>query len=208
MTCSVSRFPIARVLFTLLLGCSLALPALIAGAADEQTSSLAQQESVAVTIYNENLALVKDERHLDLSRGASRLAFRDVSAQINPSTALLRSLTHPGGLHVVEQNFNYDLLTPQKLLEKYVGKTVTVIHTNAATGHEMRENAKVLSVSEGVVLEYANRIETGVDGRLSFSSLPANLRDVPTLVIDLENAEAQGQNVELSYLTGGLSWSA
>lgn len=208
MTHSVSRFAVGRVLFTLVLGCTLALPALIGGAADDQTTSLAQQESVAVTIYNENLALVKDERRLDLSRGPSRLAFRDVSAQINPSTALLRSLSHPGALHVLEQNFNYDLLTPQKLLEKYVGKTVTVIHTNAATGHETRETAKVLSVNDGVVLEYANRIETGVDGRLAFSSLPPNLRDVPTLVIDLENAEAQAQNVELSYLTGGLSWNA
>lgn len=208
MTMSVSRFAIVRVLLALLCGCFVFLPALSAGAADEQSSTLGDQQSVAVTIYNENLALVKDERHITLPRGFSRLAFRDVSAQINAATALLRSLTSAGALSVVEQNFNYDLLTPQKLLEKYVGKMVTVVHTNAATGHETRELARVLSTNDGVVLQYANRIETGIDGRLSFPALPANLRDVPTLVVDLDNAAPQPQNVELSYLTGGLSWRA
>ncbi len=177
-------------------------------AGDEALSTLAQQQSVAVTIYNSDLALVKDERRLTLPRGQSQLAFRDVSAQINPATALLRSVSARGALSVLEQNFDYDLLTPEKLLEKYVGKYVTVIHSNPYTGRETRETALVLSANDGVVLQYADRIETGVDGRLAFSSLPANLRDRPTLVIDLDNSYAQPQNVELSYLTGGLSWRA
>ncbi|MDQ6824788.1 MAG: DUF4139 domain-containing protein [Candidatus Eremiobacteraeota bacterium] len=208
MNMSASRFGIARTSLALTLALGLCLSQQTARAADEQSSTLADQQSVAVTIYNSELALVKDERRITLPRGSSRLAFRDVSARINPATALLRSLTAAGALSIWEQNFNYDLLTPQKLLDKYVGRTVTVIHSNPATGHETRETAKVLSTNDGVVLEYSNRIETGVDGRLAFSSLPQNLRDVPTLVIDLENAVPQTQSIELSYLTGGLSWHA
>ena len=207
MTMSVSRLAIARLAGAVLLAAA-CLSVSSALAADEQSSTLADQQAVAVTIYNSDLALVKDERRITLPAGFDRLALRDVSAQINPATALLRSLTAPGALSVVEQNFNYDLLTPQKLLDKYVGKTVTVIHVNSATGRETREQAKVLSTNDGVVLQYANRIETGIDGRLAFPSLPANLRDVPTLVVDLNNGSAQPQNVELSYLTGGLSWRA
>jgi hypothetical protein len=174
----------------------------------ERLSTLSDQEAVAVTIYNQNLALVRDERRVTFRSGLNSVAFRDVSGQINAATALLRSVSSPGALSVIEQNFNYDLLTPQKLLDKYVGREVTVIHTNAASGKETREQARVLSTNDGLVLQYANRIETGLDGRLSFPSLPSNLRDRPTLVIDLNSRNAAAQDVELSYLTGGLSWKA
>lgn len=177
-------------------------------AGDEIGSSLSDQKSVAVTIYNENLALVKDVRGVVLPKGASRVAFRDVSGRIDPTTALVRSLSRPNGVAVREQNFNYDLLSPQKLLEKYVGRIVTVVHTNPATGEQTRERAKVLSTNEGIVLQYGNRIETGIDGRLAFDSIPVNLRDRPTLVTELNSAAAGRQTVELSYLTGGLSWRA
>ena len=93
---------------------------------EEQRSTLADQQEVAVTIYNENLALVKDQRKLQLKRGASSLAFRDVSARMRPETALFRSITAPGSISVLEQNFDFDLLTPQKLLEKYVGRSVSI----------------------------------------------------------------------------------
>lgn len=174
----------------------------------ERVSTVADQQAVAVTIYNDNLALVRDERRIDVARGVSNLALRDVSANMDPTTALLRSITAPGAISVIEQNFDFDLLSPEKLLEKYVGRSVTVIHTNDKTGVETREQAKVLSVNGGVVLQYANRIETGVDGRLAFSSIPANLRDIPTLVTDLDNTHVGPQTVELDYLTGGMSWRA
>ena len=111
---------------------------------DEQRSTLADQQDVAVTIYNENLALIKDQRKLQLPRGASTLAFRDVSARMRPETALLRSVNAPGSLSVLEQNFDFDLLTPQKLLEKYVNRTVNIVRTNPATGLETTEQALVL----------------------------------------------------------------
>jgi hypothetical protein len=183
------------------------LPAL-AASPDELRSTLQDQQSVAVTIYNENLALVKDQRKIQLGSGQNMLAFRDVSAQIRPETALMRSLTSPGKLSVIEQNFDFDLLTPQKLLEKYVGKNVNIVRTNPATGSETTEQALVLAASNGVVLKIGDRIETGIPGRIVYPDVPANLRDRPTLVMSLNNGGAAQQEVELSYLTGGLGWKA
>lgn len=176
--------------------------------ADELRSTLQDQSHVAVTIYNENLALVKDQRAIQFSSGNNALAFRDVSARMRPETALLRSLTSPGKLSVIEQNFDFDLLTPQKLLDKYVGRSVDIIRTNPATGVETTEQAQVLSAANGVVMKIGNRIETGVPGRIVYPDVPENLRDRPTLVMSLVNAGAAKQDVELSYLTGGLAWKA
>ena len=103
----------------------------------EARSTLTDQQSVAVTIYNQDLALVKDTRKVNLKTGLNALAMRDVSAQIRPETALLRSINAPGSLMLLEQNFDFDLLTPQKMLEKYVGKTVSIIKTNP---HNRRRN--------------------------------------------------------------------
>jgi len=175
---------------------------------NEKLTTRADQREVAVTIYNENLALVKDSRKVKLDRDQNQLAWREVSAQMRPETVLLRNLSNPAGLRLVEQNFDFDLLTPQKLLEKYLGREVTVISINPATGVEKRETASVLATNGGVVLKFADRIETGVPGRLAFSGVPDNLRDKPTLVITLASAAAGEQNLELSYLTGGLSWKA
>ena len=174
----------------------------------ERVSTLDDQRGVGVTIYNTDLALVRDRRHVTLPQGESRLALRDVSARIQPETALLQSVGNPGRLGVIEQNFNYDLLSPQKLLEKYVGRDVDVIHYNPRTGERTRERARVMATNGGVVLRYADRIETSVNGTLAFPSLPPDLRDRPTLVTDLTNAAAGEQDLELTYLSGGLNWKA
>ena len=176
---------------------------------DESRSTLNDQQSVAVTIYNGDLALVKDTRKVKLKTGLNVLALRDVSAQIRPETALLRSINTPGSLTLLEQNFDFDLLTPEKLLEKYVGKTVSLVKTNPATGAESTEEATVLSANNGVVLKVGNRIETGMSlARIVYDDVPANLRDRPTLVTQINNKGAADQIVELSYLTGGLGWKA
>jgi hypothetical protein len=182
--------------------------ALRAAEPQEVRSTQADQDAVAVTIYNSDLALVKDQRRVRLDGGINQLALRDVSARIRPETALLRSITHPGSLSVLEQNFDFDLLTPQKLLEKYVGRQVTVIRTNPHTGAETSERATVLAASNGVVLKIGKRIETGLPGRIVYDDVPPNLRDRPTLVTRVAARTAGEQNVELSYLTGGLSWKA
>ncbi len=176
---------------------------------DEQRSTLADQQQVAVTIYNENLALIKDQRRLALPAGNTALAFRDVSARLRPETALLRSVSAPGKLSVLEQNFDFDLLTPQKLLEKYVGRNVQLVRTHPVTGAETTEQAQVLSANGGIVLQVGQRIETGTpNARIVFADVPPNLRDRPTLVMSLDNTGGPQQDVELSYLTGGLAWKA
>lgn len=125
-----------------------------------------------------------------------------------PETALLSSLSNAGSIAVLEQNFDFDLLTPQKLLEKYVGKNVGVIKTHPTTGAETIEQATVLSANNGVVMRMGSRIETGISGRIVYDDVPANLRDRPTLVTKLNNTVTAEQTVELSYLTGGLGWKA
>ena len=176
--------------------------------APERRSTLADQRAMAVTIYNQDLALVKESRQLELDSGVNRLALRDVSAQMKPETAQLRSLSHPGAFTLLEQNFDFDLLTPEKLLQKYVGRSVRVIKTHPTTGAETEETAEVLSAANGVVLKMGNRIVTGIPDRIAYDEVPANLRDRPTLVTQLDNRQSGEQTVELSYLTGGLSWKA
>jgi hypothetical protein len=169
-------------------------------------SSASDREAVAVTVYNDDLALVKERRKVDLPKGLTRLSLREVAAQMRPETALLRAASGQP-LSLIEQNFDFDLLTPQKLLEKYVGREVTVIRPHPTTDGERRERATVLAAGQGTVLRFADRIETGVPGRLAFDSVPPNLRDRPTLSVLLDAAGGK-QAVELSYLTGGLSWKA
>jgi len=181
----------------------IATPAL----AEEVSVGTDAQTGIAVTIYNSDLALIRDQRKVDLKSGENELAFVDVSAQIRPETALLTA--QGGGLAVTEQNFDFDLLTPQKLLEKSVGNMIRVIRTNPTTGADTSEDAKVLSVADGmVVLQIGDRIETAVPGRLVFSAVPPNLRARPTLVTKALSEKAGPTTVALSYLSRGLSWQA
>ncbi|APG29122.1 hypothetical protein A7E78_11760 [Syntrophotalea acetylenivorans] len=199
------------VTFALALTYGLGSWALIVGAeqdSKELRSTLEDQQSVAVTIYNRDLALIKDRRQVELPAGESLLALREVSGGMMAETALLRQLGGKGRLRVVEQSFDYDLLTPQKLLEKYVGKTVQVVRVHPQSGAETLEAATVLAANGGVVLRMGDRIETGVPGRLVYPDVPANLRDRPTLVVQLASDKAGPKELELSYLTSGLSWKA
>ncbi|MCW5206974.1 DUF4139 domain-containing protein, partial [Desulfobulbus sp. F5] len=178
--------------------------AVAADKATETVSTLNGQTAVAVTIYNQDLALVRDSRSISLAPGQQTLAFREVSAKIRPETALLAAPS----LKVLEQNFEYDLLTPEALLNKYVGRTVKLIKTHPTTGEEAAEEATVLSAGSGTVLKVGDRIEAGVPGRLVFPDVPENLRDRPTLTMLVDSKDGGKQDAVLSYLTGGLSWKA
>lgn len=166
------------------------------------------QGDVAVTIYNNNLALVQDARTLTVPAGRSRQEFPDVSAQIRPETV---SLSGPG-IAIVEQNFDYDLLSPDKLMEKAVGQIITIVRTNPATGAETREQAKVLAANGGIVLQIGNRIEVlrddGLPVRVVFDKVPENLRARPTLSVTIDAAKAGAIPARLTYLTPGLGWTA
>lgn len=174
---------------------------------DETSIGSNARSAIAVTIYNDGQALVRDARILPLHAGLNKIAFRDVAASIRPETTSVRALSGTG-FTLLEQNYEFDLLTPAALLRKYVGKEVTVIHTNQATGAETSEKAMVLATNEGVVLRYANRIETGVSGRIAFGSVPATLRDRPTLSLLLDSPHGGKQDVELTYLANQMSWKA
>jgi hypothetical protein len=175
----------------------------------ERRSTLADQERVNVTIYNANIALVHDRRHVALDAGTSRIAWRDVSGNLDATSAILEDLTTPGAVSVVEQNFDFDLLKPATLLDKYVGRQVTVVHVKPVPGRPATETATLLADNDGVVLQYADRVETDLGGdRIVFPSIPENLRDRPTLVLDLASEKAATDDLDLSYITGGLGWHA
>jgi hypothetical protein len=186
----------------------LAAAAMPAAAQLLPTPGQTAQGDVAVTIYNNNLALVQDRRELSLPGGRSRQEFPDVSAQIRPETVTLTGT----GVGVLEQNFDFDLLSPRALMTKAVGQQITLIRTNPATGAETRERATVLAANEGVVLQIGNRIEVLRDDnlpvRVVFDELPDNLRARPTLSVTLEANRSGRQPVTLTYLTPGLGWAA
>ena len=160
------------------------------------------QRDVMVTIYNGNLGLVKDVREARLLTGLHETEFTDVAAQIDPTTVHLKSLTDPAGLRILEQNYEYDLLSSQKLMEKYVGRMVRLYNTDGTY-----LEAKLLSTA-GPVFEINGQIHLGHNGRLVLPSLPENLVSKPTLVWLLRNALSGVQRVEASYLTGGITWKA
>ncbi len=166
------------------------------------------QGDVSVTIYNDNLALVQDQRRLTLPSGRARQEFPDVSGQIRPETVTLSG----EGFEVIEQNFDFDLLSPQALMEKAVGETITLVRINPATGAETTERALVLAANGGVVLRIGNRIEVLRDDRLParviFDKVPENLRARPTLSVTMNAARGGARPVTLSYLTPGLAWKA
>jgi hypothetical protein len=166
------------------------------------------QGDVAVTIYNNNRALIEDKRQIDLPAGRSRQEFRDVSAQIEPATVTLSGR----GIGIVEQNFDFDLLSPSALMQKAVGQTITIIRTNPATGVETTERARVLATNGGVVLQIGDRIEVlrddGLPARVIFDKVPETLRPRPTLSVTVDAARGGRQPVTLTYLTPGLGWSA
>ncbi|WP_413244286.1 DUF4139 domain-containing protein [Sphingomonas sp. 1P06PA] len=166
------------------------------------------QGDVSVTIYNGDIALVQDIRSLTLGQGRVRQTFPDVSAAIRPETVSL-AITDAS---IVEQNFDYDLLSPSSLMEKAVGETITLLRTNPATGVETRERAKVLAVNGGVVLQIGERIEVlrddGLPVRAIFDRVPESLRARPTLSVTLASTRGGTRPATLSYLSRGLGWNA
>ncbi len=177
----------------------------------DQATSLNDQTDLAVTVYNSNIALVRDVRNLTLPSGLFRLKLMDIAATVNPATVHFRSLNEPEKLGVIEQNYEYDLLEPAKLLHKYVGKEVTLVRSYQENGTTKREEIKatLLADNNGPVWKIGNEIVTGMYAEsLRFPEVPANLFDRPTLLMSLENEGGRKQQVETSYLATNLSWNS
>lgn len=194
-----------------LLGCALLLGVRggIGAETPERTTTLADRSRVNLTIYNGSISLVHDRRHVALANGTNRIAWRDVSASMDATSAIVEDVARPGSLRVLEQNFNFDLLDPATILAKFVGRDVVVVHDRPQTSRPPRETARLLADNNGVVLQYADRIETGlVDSHIVYPALPPGLRDRPTLTLDLAADRGGSPELDLAYLTGGLAWHA
>src|SRR6266849_5417363 len=182
-----------------------------ARATGDQSTSLNDQTDLNVTVYNSNIALIRDVRQLSLPGGLFRLKLMDIAATVNPATVHFRSLNEPDKLNVLEQNYEYDLLEPAKLLHKYVGKEVTLTRTYQDSGTTKHEEVKatLLADNNGPVWKIGNDIVTGMYAEsYRFPEVPANLFDRPTLLMSLENSGARKHQIESSYLATNLSWNS
>lgn len=194
---------------------AMALPLMAAPMAMAQNDQSADptaanaQGDVALTIYNsDDMAVVQDVRQIHFQKGVNIIEFPDVAARIVPTTLSFRA----DNTNIIEQNFDYDLLSPSKLMEKAVGETITIIRTNPATGAETRQRAKVLSVNNGVVLQIGNQIEVmrddGLPVRAVFDKIPDNLRAKPTLSAKIDSSNAATKSATIRYMTSGMKWNA
>lgn len=177
----------------------------------DSTTTLDDQTELAVTVYNSDIALVRDVRSLQLPRGSFDLRFMDIAATVNPATVHFRSVTEPSRVSVLEQNYEYDLLDPDKLLRKYVGRDVTLVRNRQEAGSTRQEEvtARLLSYNSGPIWQIGGEIVTGLGAdHIRFPELPDNLYTRPTLIWTLQNDGAARHRVEASYLAGKLSWSA
>ncbi len=200
--------PLARCFFLTVIALAAAAVAKTEEPRGFPDSTAAERKSASVTVYNVNLALVRETRALKLDRaGVGTVRFMDVPARINPRTVHLKSLTDPEGLAVLEQNYEYDLLSPEKLMEKYVGKEVEIVE-QAEDLTTRVEKAILLSVQGGPVYRVGDRIVLGQTGKVTLPGVPPDLVARPTLVWTLKSARPGTQDIEASYLTDGMNWSA
>lgn len=181
--------------------------ALSATAQDGKTeTTTADQVDIAVTAYNNGLALVRDVRRIDLPTGEVGLHFQGVAQMIRPETVSLRSIAQAGSVSILEQNYEFDLINPQKLMEKYVGQDVKL-----QSFHEQEEfhlvEAKLLSANAGYIYEVEGEIFIGHPGTVVLPEMPENLIAKPSLIWTLNNA-LENQQLEATYLTRGISWQA
>lgn len=174
--------------------------------AGSKVSSEADRKQVSITVYNQGFGLVREVRELkDLGTGRVALEFRDVASTIQPETVAVKPTA--GALRVLEQNYRFDLLTPETLLNKYVGRTVRAYRYHEGTGKEDVVDAKLLSVAGAPVLQIGKEITFGYPGRLAFPELPPDLIAKPTLVWLVESKQPK-QSLEVSYVARGMSWKA
>ncbi len=167
------------------------------------TSTVDDQTELAVTVYNSDIALIRDARNVQLPRGTFDLRYMDIAATVNPATVHFRSTSEPSRVSVLEQNYEYDLLDPDKLLRKYVGRDVTLVRD----GKEVQ--ARLLSYNTGPIWRIDRQIVTGVAAdQYRFPELPDNLYTRPTLIWTLQNDGQPRHRVEASYLAHKLAWNA
>ncbi len=173
-------------------------------AADPVETNEADQTAVAVTVYNNNLGLIRDERTFAFPEGEGLLQFSDVAEKIRPETVVVDSDDHT--LQILEQNYEYDLISPERLKEKNVGRRVVLRNYHDDILFKEMEG-ELISVTGGPVYRIDDRIYLGHPGYVTFSDIPEDLAARPTLNW-LVDAKAENHTVAVSYLTRGMSWEA
>ena len=164
---------------------------------------------VSVTVYNQDFAVVKERREMDVAAGQSWVKFMDVAALIDATSVAFSSLTDPAGTKVTEQNYEFDLVSASKLLDKYVDKEITVITRDGdmVTGKLMNADGAqiVLRLKDGSV----SMVPRGRNVRdIIFSKLPEGLLTKPTLVWRVSSARGGKQLIRVAYMTTGMGWRA
>ncbi len=177
--------------------------------ADETVRSTQQdQESVEVTVYNNNLGLIKEVRTVSLPGGVGELQFMDVASHIQPSTVHVASQDSSPGFTVLEQNYEYDLMNEQKLLDKYVGKQIKIVDWNRHHDRKEVVEATLLSNNQGQIYRIDGDIYLGHPGVKVLPQLPDNLIAKPTLTWLFRNEKPGACNLQVSYLTNNIQWRA
>ena len=166
--------------------------------------------TVDLTIYNQNLSLIREERDIDLASGMSSVIIPDIPSTIDGTSLHFKSLTGPSGVRVLEQSYQYDLVNQAKLLEKYIGREIEFVRLNEETKREYTVKGKLLSssFSGGLVAEINGKIEISPKGHLVLPSLPEGLILKPQLEWLVETVNPGKHKTEISYLAGSLSWDA
>jgi hypothetical protein len=178
-------------------------------AIERQTTTQDDQTSLEITVYNSNLGLVKDQRQVKLAAGVQELKFMDVASQIIPTSVSIKSILEANPFSVLEQNYEYDLLSPKKLLDKYVGKEVKLFTKNPYTEREEMVSATLLANNENQpVFQIGQDITFNHPGRILFPEIPENLISKPTLIWLLNNTQTHPQKIEALYLTNGINWKS
>ncbi len=174
-------------------------------AAQEDTM---ERDGVALAIYNQGTALVQDRRTFTFEAGTNLLNFTDVAAGIDPTSVTFVSLTDPEGTTVLEQNYVFDLVNSSALLQRYLDQRIVVIATDGTeyTGQLLsgRNGEIILRQDDGqvIVISLTNVRD------MRFPDLPGGLITRPTLRWLVQSAEAGEQQVQLTYLTSGINWTA
>lgn len=168
-------------------------------------SSIASAD-VSLTVYNQNLGLVKDTREVSLKKGVQKIAFNDVAAQINPSSVSFK-LLDASGFSILEQNFEYDLISREKLLQRYIGQEIE-IERRPDSGKKELLRGTLLATAGGLTIQSGDRLLLNPQGEVHLDKLPDGLVLRPTLSCLAESGVAGSHSLEIGYLTGGINWNA
>ncbi len=196
-----------RPLFLLTLFCVATLARAEEPAPPRLRSTPEQRDELGVTVYSGGFGLIRETRTLALPKGRSEVEFGGVAGTIQPETVQIHAVGSAPGMRVLEQSYQYDLLSPAKLLEKYVGRTVRVLRWSESKGRDEERDAVVLSAGEPPILRVGDEITWAFPGRISFPEIPKTLIARPTLVW-LVDGSVERQKIEVSYLAADLAWRA